>query len=165
MHWDHEPNAARVGARASWTDTFSGVNHQRGKRPPKAASPELVNNSAAGHSAGGRTSVARAPRPFWTSPTRVSRRSPTPAMTAAPKAERTPPLEGSGISSPGPRQSAPVRAARTMNTNWSEHTHFAALDWAGDHHDICVVDRTGGIAAGFRSHQGRCSIWLEQLSA
>jgi transposase len=37
-----------------------------------------------------------------------------------------------------------------MNTNWSEHTHFAALDWAGDHHDICVVDRTGGIAAEFR---------------
>ncbi len=26
---------------------------------------------------------------------------------------------------------------------WSELTHFAGLDWAGDHHDITIVDRTG----------------------
>jgi len=37
-----------------------------------------------------------------------------------------------------------------MNTNWTEHAHFAALDWAGDHHDVCVVDRTGMITAEFR---------------
>jgi transposase len=37
-----------------------------------------------------------------------------------------------------------------MNTNWNQHTHFVALDWANDHHDIVVVDRLGAIAAEFR---------------
>lgn len=43
-----------------------------------------------------------------------------------------------------------MRAARTMNTNWNQHTHFLALDWASDHHDVVVVDRAGVIAAEFR---------------
>ena len=37
-----------------------------------------------------------------------------------------------------------------MNTNWINHSHFAALDWASDHHDVVVVDRSGAIAAEFR---------------
>ena len=37
-----------------------------------------------------------------------------------------------------------------MNTNWSQHPHFAALDWASDHHDVIIVDHTGVIAAEFR---------------
>jgi transposase len=37
-----------------------------------------------------------------------------------------------------------------INTDWSQHTHFAALDWANDHHDVVVVDRSGSIAAEFR---------------
>jgi len=37
-----------------------------------------------------------------------------------------------------------------MNTHWTQYTHFAALDWAADHHDVVVVDRTGAIAAEFR---------------
>jgi hypothetical protein len=37
-----------------------------------------------------------------------------------------------------------------MNTDWTHHAHFAALDWACDHHDVCVVDRTGAILAEFR---------------
>lgn len=37
-----------------------------------------------------------------------------------------------------------------MNANWPKHTHFAALDWASDHHDIAVVDRLGNIVAQFR---------------
>jgi transposase len=37
-----------------------------------------------------------------------------------------------------------------MNTEWNQHTHFAALDWASDHHDVCVVDRSGTIVAEFR---------------
>jgi len=40
-----------------------------------------------------------------------------------------------------------------MNTNnnpWSQQTHFAALDWASDHHDVVIVDHTGGIATEFR---------------
>ena len=41
-----------------------------------------------------------------------------------------------------------------MNTqtdnNWTQHTHFAALDWACDHHDVVIVDRTGALVAEFR---------------
>ena len=37
-----------------------------------------------------------------------------------------------------------------MNPNWQQHTHFVALDWATDHHDIAVVDRHGALVAEFR---------------
>jgi transposase len=37
-----------------------------------------------------------------------------------------------------------------MNTDWNQNPHFAALDWASDHHDIVVVDRLGAIVAEFR---------------
>jgi transposase len=37
-----------------------------------------------------------------------------------------------------------------MNTEWSKLSHFAALDWAKDHHDVCVVDKLGAIVAQFR---------------
>jgi len=37
-----------------------------------------------------------------------------------------------------------------MNTAWTQHPHFAALDWASDHHDVTVLDRTGAIVAEFR---------------
>ena len=50
-----------------------------------------------------------------------------------------------------------MQTARTMNTNtnthtvpWSHHTHFAALDWASDHHDVAIVDPTGALTAEFR---------------
>ena len=94
--------------------------------------------------------VPQVPRLSWTSPTRVSRRSPTPAVADAPKAERTPPCEGSCISSLGSRRPEPVRAARIMNTDWTQHVYFAALDWASDHHDILVLDRQGAVQAEFR---------------
>ena len=37
-----------------------------------------------------------------------------------------------------------------MRKPWQEHTCFAALDWARDHHDIVVVRRDGSIAAEFQ---------------
>ncbi len=37
-----------------------------------------------------------------------------------------------------------------MNAQWSEHTHFAALDWASDHHDVTVVSRDGQVLLEFR---------------
>lgn len=37
-----------------------------------------------------------------------------------------------------------------MNTDWNQYTHFLALDWASDHHDVVVVDRSGLVAAEFR---------------
>lgn len=47
-----------------------------------------------------------------------------------------------------------------MNTDWNQHTHFAALDWASDHHDVLVVDRLGAIVAEFR-HDHTCQGWAE----
>jgi hypothetical protein len=41
---------------------------------------------------------------------------------------------------------------------WKEFTHFAALDWAKDHHDVVVVDRQGTVVADFRiAHD--CAGW------
>jgi len=37
-----------------------------------------------------------------------------------------------------------------MNTHWNKITHFAALDWSSDHHDICVVEQSGAIVSEFR---------------
>lgn len=116
----------------------------------KAAPPELVNNSAASHDAAGPILAQPVPRLSWTSPARVSRRSPTLAVAAALKAERTPPQEGSCISSPLSRRLVPIRAARTMNTDWTQQTYFAALDWAGEHHDVIVLDRQGAVQIEFR---------------
>jgi len=47
-----------------WTDTVSGVIHQRGKRSGKTAPPELVNNSAASHPMNGPFPVPPVPRLF-----------------------------------------------------------------------------------------------------
>jgi transposase len=43
-------------------------------------------------------------------------------------------------------------------TSWKEFTHFAALDWAKDHHDVVVVDRQGTIVADFRIAHS-CAGW------
>lgn len=37
-----------------------------------------------------------------------------------------------------------------MNTDWNKYTHFLALDWASDHHDVFVVDTTGALVAQLR---------------
>jgi transposase len=37
-----------------------------------------------------------------------------------------------------------------MNTDWTQHAHFAALDWASDPHDVVVVDHSGARVAEFR---------------
>ena len=34
--------------------------------------------------------------------------------------------------------------------SWQELTHWAGLDWAGDHHDVVIVDQHATIAAQFR---------------
>jgi transposase len=51
--------------------------------------------------------------------------------------------------------------------SWKEFTHFAALDWAKDHHDVVVVDRQGVVVADFRiAHD--CAGWqrfAQKLSA
>ena len=34
--------------------------------------------------------------------------------------------------------------------NWNEQPHFAALDWAREHHDVVILDRQGRIAEQIR---------------
>lgn len=38
---------------------------------------------------------------------------------------------------------------------WKQMEHYAALDWAREHHDIVVVDRAGGIVEEFRIEHTR----------
>ena len=33
---------------------------------------------------------------------------------------------------------------------WSKITHYAGFDWATDHHDVVIVNRTGKIVADFQ---------------
>jgi hypothetical protein len=33
---------------------------------------------------------------------------------------------------------------------WSKITHFPGFDWAQDHHEVVIVDRSGKIVADFR---------------
>ena len=47
-----------------------------------------------------------------------------------------------------------------MNTDWNQHPHFAALDWASDHHDLLVVDRLGAIVTEFRFRHNAAG-WTE----
>jgi transposase len=131
-------------------DTLSKVIHQRGKRSRQRAHPKLVNNFAAGYPDGGEQLAPLETRLRVPYPTRVNGRSPTPAAAPGPSAERTTPREGSRIRSHPSRGPAPLRAARVMNTQWTEQTYFAALDWAQEHHDVIVVDRVGTIVADFR---------------
>jgi len=37
-----------------------------------------------------------------------------------------------------------------MNTDWTQHPYFAALDWASDPHDVIVLDRLGAVRVEFR---------------
>jgi transposase len=44
--------------------------------------------------------------------------------------------------------------------SWTQFTHFAALDWAKQHHDVVVVDRQGATVADFRiAHT--CAGWKQ----
>jgi transposase len=50
---------------------------------------------------------------------------------------------------------------------WSEITHFVGFDWAKDHHDVVIVDRSGLIVADFQiehTMQG-WQRWREELTS
>ena len=129
---------------------LSKVIHHRGERPGQGARSKVVNNFAAGYNVGGEQLATSEPRLAIPRPARATPRLPTPTAAPGPSAKRTPPLEGSNIRSRPSQEPVPLRAARTMNANWSEQPYFAALDWAKDHHDVIVVDRVGTIVADFR---------------
>lgn len=41
---------------------------------------------------------------------------------------------------------------------WTELTHYAGFDWAGDHHDVVIVEQGGAIVAEFR-HEHSVEGW------
>jgi transposase len=48
--------------------------------------------------------------------------------------------------------------------SWEEHQHFAGLDWASDHHDLCIVNRQGKVEGSLRfSHES--DGWLKARDA
>ena len=50
---------------------------------------------------------------------------------------------------------------------WNEITHYAGFDWAKDHHDVVIVDRSGQIVADFRiEHTSEgWQHWRKQVAA
>lgn len=50
---------------------------------------------------------------------------------------------------------------------WNEITHYAGFDWAADHHDVVIVDRSGQIVADFEIQHsaGGWQRWREQVAA
>lgn len=83
---------------------------------------------------------------------RSSRRLPVAAGDPGATSERTIPHEGHCISlrRSGKNRRGPGQTKIKRMKTWQELTHFAGLDWAGDHHDVVVVDQSGAILAQFR---------------
>jgi transposase len=50
---------------------------------------------------------------------------------------------------------------------WNETTHYAGLDWAHDHHDVVILDRSGQIVADFEIQHSASGWqrWREQVAA
>jgi hypothetical protein len=51
--------------------------------------------------------------------------------------------------------------------SWNKITHYAGFDWAHDHHEVVIVDRSGKIVANFQiehTAQG-WQHWREQVAA
>jgi len=81
-------------------------------------------------------------RSSQTSPKRARARIPAAGVAPGQTSERTTSHEDYCISARPAGQPKPVK--RNMeNTNWNERKYFGALDWASDHHDVVVVDKTG----------------------
>src|SRR6516225_9525022 len=130
---------------------ISKIIHHRGPGSGQSARiPKVVNNFAAGYDGAGEQLATAETRLVVPHPARVTRRLPTPPKAPKPSAKRTPPHEGSNIRSRPPQVPAPLHAARIMSPNWNQHSYFAALDWAKEHHDVVVVDRIGTVVADFQ---------------
>src|SRR5450432_1130096 len=130
------------------SDTISVVVHGGAERGAKARRSELVNNSAARDKKRGvPTATARA-QSLSSLPTRDRVRLLASPLALVAKSERTTPREGSCIRTT-PHWSRVGRTPATKTKGgvemkqWQERRHFGALDWASDHHDLVVVDRTG----------------------
>ena len=117
--------------------------------------------------------VRKAPRPArfsFPNPSRVCSRSPAGSRAAVQRSERTTSHEDFCIrsTSDGPPPSLQPQHNRIVKMqSWSKITHYAGFDWATDHHDVVIVNRTGKIVADFQiehTAQG-WQRWREQVAA
>src|SRR5439155_16120560 len=128
------------------SNTLSEVMHNRARRARPSSQREVVNNSATAQTGLSEQLAAAGTQTGASHPARVMTRTLTPPSARGPIAERTLPQEGRCIRSRPPRE-AGLRCRRSKPMKaWTELTHFAALDWADDHHDLVVVDAQGKVA-------------------
>ena len=117
--------------------------------------------------------VRKAPRPArfsFSNPSRVCSRSPAGSRAAVQRSERTTSHEDSCIrsTSDGPPPSLQPQQNRIVKMqSWSEITYYAGFDWATDHHDVVIVNRSGNIVADFQiEHTAEgWQRWREQVAA
>src|SRR5207244_2322834 len=134
----------KAGLGAS--NTFSRVMHNRARRARPSSQREVVHNSAAAQAVSSEQLAAAGTQTGASHPARVMARTLTPPSACGPIAERTLPQEGRCIRSRPPRNAGlQSRRSKPMKA-WTELTHFAALDWADDHHELVVVDAQGQVA-------------------
>src|SRR5438094_287266 len=120
--------------------------HNRARRARPSSQREVVHNSAAAQAVSSEQLAAAGTQTGASHPARVMARTLTRPSACGPIAERTLPQEGRCIRSRPPRNAGlQSRRSKPMKA-WTELTHFAALDWADDHHDLVVVDAQGQVA-------------------
>ena len=147
---------------------------QPGARRERADSPQPpVNNFAATKFAAGDKYdsgriAPRRRRSRVAHLTKVQLRTPPGVAARSPTSERTTPCEGHDISTT-PDRPTMRRKQKHMNTPFAQHTHYAGLDWAKDHHEVVILDRAGTIvadfvfnhdAAGWAEFRLRCATWV-----
>ena len=164
-------------------DTVSKVIHKRREKAsamPCSQPAPIVNNFAteeisivknlpSGHDG----SERNAPKPARSNaaiPLRVNWRTPAGSRAPVQRSERTSSHEDRCISSTSDRRRALLRTPSTPEPKmkpWNEITHYAGFDWARDHHDVVIVDRSGKIIADFEIQHsaGGWQRWREQVAA
>lgn len=162
---DAPSTAAQMGLRIFWPSAAlrslarslipsPDVIHNRTERSNKVKRREVVNNSALRYKGGGARSATPTTQLKIAIPTRVIRRTLASAMAPAQKSERTTPYEGFCISLTGSSAKAvggvKLKPKGIWMKPWNEFTHFGALDWASDHHDVIVLDAGGQMVSDFR---------------
>ena len=126
-------------------DTTSDVVHDLASGAPKAERCEVVNNSAGGQAGVGRLKASTRSRSSESRATSTYYRSSVALSAPGLTSKRTSSLEDSCI------RSTPCRAALATDIkpnpamDWNTQPHFAALDWASDHHDVVIIDRLGQV--------------------
>lgn len=118
-------------------------------------------------------SERNAPKPARSTaaiPSRVICRTPAGSRAPVQRSERTSSREDPCISLSGDRGRALAQTPSTRKPRmkpWNEITHYAGLDWAHDHHDVIILNRSGQIVADFEIKHSASGWqrWREQVAA